>query len=1179
MRLNIYSLILAFFCLSSPIFAQKSVYIPAYLRDTNTPDGAQFSMNKTAESENFIIIWGNTVGTNPANYSDPDLRFNPLAILDTMEYIYDEFKELEFLDDAPGTILSQYKIPIVMYNTWGPNGAQGFANGGDADGVIGAFWVHPNAMRDGGVAAHELTHSLQAQTNIDYRTTNGLGPVWQKSGIFWETHANFMRNLLYPRSVTAWGMDVYHIETFGDWKNTYENYPLLFALMESEGIDMVNRLWRESMPNEYPLQAYKRLSGYSNAQFNDSLYLYARRMATYDFSYKNVGNYFRQYRADDLKYYLPSTQATYTILNKIPGSDNRYEVPIELAPEEFAYNVIPLHLTASDTCGVLVKFKGQTGVNSHAGWRYGFVTEKEDGTVGRYSETYSADEGEVYFHLENGEEKMYFVVMGAPVDGIQTNENNDTWHGYPKHFRYPYEIAIEGATPEGHQRQFDFRESFKNDGTLHPNGGGFVQNSVQIDPTVYVGPHAIVLGNSVLTGNVRIENTALVNNANLSGSVIVRNNAFVNGGTYSQNAIIEGQAFVENASMSGNAKIGMRAKVTNYALSGTAEVGGDVVVYNQNGSCNSGVHYVLTNYYDDKLLQCDGRAASHPDNADVNNPISRFGAQEMAVSCDCIKKDPFQIKEYLALAPTCRDPQAGSVSFDLENSCGPFEYSWRGTGGISGSRLNNLATGTYYFTITDGLGRIIEENIEVPEPKMIEADLNVVNYNCASGALGTATVNILQSNGKVNYEWSNGSNDNDLEDLYPGSYTLNIRDTAGCIFTSTVDIETTGDLWLVTNVIDRGCHVGLDGSVAILTPTAYGPVTYLWEDGYDLPIRQDLTQGMYSVSVSDSLGCNNVFEFEIGPADTISLDFNIQDASCQGINNGSLEVIPLNGNPSYTISWSNGGSTASITDLEPGIYTVTVTDSTGCSNVREVEVESLDDIVLDLSYNPIICFGDSSEVTIQVSGGLPPYMYSWQGNSNLILPVGTYEFTLVDSAGCEKSEEITIEDNGEILPQAVVTNTMTPSAQNGSIVIDNIDGGTAPFEYLWSTGASGNSIDNLGEGTYELTITDSIGCEWYGSFVIEADASSLGEILVNDFLATLFPNPSDGKAVFIKIENPVKEGMELNLYDLAGRNIQNLNFDIVPNQFKLPQIQNAGFYLLELKAENGNRSLLKLVVE
>jgi hypothetical protein len=161
---------------------------------------------------------------------------------------------------------------------------------------------------------------------------------------------------------------------------------------------------------------------------------------------------------------------------------------------------------------VIVKFKGQTAINDHAGWRYGFVTAHPDGTISRYSDIYSDIEKEIFFDLEGDEDQLFLVVMGAPKDNIQTNKNNDTWKGYPKHFRYPYELNIIGAVPEGFQEAAKFRAQLKQNGALHTNGGGWVANGSNVASTVYVGPHAMVLGNSNISGNVRLENTALVRN-------------------------------------------------------------------------------------------------------------------------------------------------------------------------------------------------------------------------------------------------------------------------------------------------------------------------------------------------------------------------------------------------------------------------------------------------------------------------------------------------------------------------------------------------------------------------------------------------------------------------------------------------------------------------------------------
>jgi carbonic anhydrase/acetyltransferase-like protein (isoleucine patch superfamily) len=581
------------------------------------------------------LIWGDEAGEDPLQASNPDLRFDTTAILDTMEFIFEKFRALGFPDESAGTNLGIYKVPIIMLNTFGNDGVTGWAFGGDPDGIMGTFWAHPLAMHDGGVAAHEFTHSLQAQTVIDYRNMHGAGPVWLNAGIFWETHANFMRNLLYPQAVSAWGMDWYHIETWGDWKNTYENYPLLMAIMESDGMDIINRLWRESQSDEYPLQTYKRLSGFSQEEFNDHMFAYARRMATYDFTYHDLGKFFRQARRNDLMYNLASVQSTWTILKKDSITENHFYVPIELAPEEYAYNVIPVY-PEEDSCAVIVHFKGHTEANAHTGWRYGFVTADENGLLIRYSDTYSEVENEIGITLEGGETQLFLVIMGAPSDDITTNTSNDTWHGYPKHFRFPYEISITGGVPEGSQAPGQFRSSQKSAGHLHPNGGGWIEHDAEVAPSVYVGPYAMVLGTSQITDDVRIEGASMINNAFISDHVIVRDNALVTGGLLSGHAIIGGQSFVENATVEDNALVHMRARVSNYYLHGDIEVGGDVIVYNASGDCDNGVYYRLTNYYDDKLLECDDRTADHPDNKDVNEEITPFSTAEVQVGCDCV---------------------------------------------------------------------------------------------------------------------------------------------------------------------------------------------------------------------------------------------------------------------------------------------------------------------------------------------------------------------------------------------------------------------------------------------------------------------------------------------------------------------------------------------------------------
>jgi len=1075
---------LLFIGIAALSFSQKTVHIPNYLQNPNDVNGAQFSWSKTAQSENFILIWGNTVGVNPANYPDPNLAFNPSKILDTMEFIYDEFKLLGFLDDAPGTNLAQYKVPIVMYGTWGANGAQGFANGGDADGIIGAFWVHPSAMLDGGVAAHEFAHSLQAQNNIDYRSDHGLGNSWQNAGIFWECHANFMRNLLYPQFVTAWGMDVYHYETWGDWKNTYENYAILMAIMESEGIDMVNRLWRESIRTEYPLQAYKRLAGYNQARFNDSLYQYARRMATYDYNYKNLGSRFRQKRNADLNNWLPTIQNAYSILRPVAGgAAGRYEIPIEQAPEEYAYNVIPLYPHA-DSCAVIVKFKGQTGVNAHAGWRYGFVAAKANGTVSRYSPTYSANTGEIHFRLQSGETRLYLVVMGAPPTQITTNTSNDTWRGYPKHFRFPYELTISGAVPEGYQTPANFRSQLKTNGHIHANGGGWVQNSASVAASVYVGPTAIVLGNSNISGQVRIEGTSLVRQATMSGNVRVLGNAFVDRGTYSSNAKIQGNAFVINATMSGSALVGMRARVDNYVLSGTVEVGGDVVVYNDAGNCNNGVHYRLTNYYDNKLLECDGRTASHSANSDVNSSYSAFSDAQMALSCSCggtqnVVADSLQIGR-----PTCTNPAGGSVQFFISNSCPPLSYSWS-KGAETGSNLSGLFAGNYSFTITDGLGKQGVFAVQIPAPPALSGSMTSQPFDCASTEGGTVGAVLGGGTAPFAWLWSGGETEPALQNLPPGNYALTVTDALGCSFAGAAEIGLSGQLNAAISATPVDCSGTGGGLLETELSSGIAPFTYLWSNGETEAELQNLPPGNYELTVTDALGCTFAAAAEIALSGQLNATISATPVDCAGTSGGTLEAMLLSGTAPFTHLWSSGETEPVIQNLPPGNYALTVTDALGCTFAGSAEIGLSGQLNAAISATPVDCAGTSGgTLEAMLLSGTAPFTHLWSSGETEAelqnLPPGNYGLTVTDALGCTFAAAAEIGLSGHLDAEISAT-PIDCSSTGGGALETALSSGTAPFVHLWSNGETEPGLQNLPPGNYALTVTDALGCSFAGS--------------------------------------------------------------------------------------------------
>lgn len=583
-----------------------------------------WSWSKSYQSANFVVFWGNIVGTSPATYSDPNLRFNPQSICDTLEKIYTKFvTQIGFCSDAATKNLGKYKIIIVMNDTWGSGGPSGWAFGGTYGNTIGAMWVHPNSTRDGAVISHELTHALQGMISIQENTVGGGYVGWEPAGFFWEAHANYMRTQMYPRFAGDdlprwWGTQSFHLSST---RHHYGTFKWLYRIQDTDGLTMVNRLWKESVRNEHPVITYRRLKGWTQAQLNDFMFDYAKREVAYDYTSNNFGAIMRaeynRVKAQEPHYLW----RRFTVLQQVNAGSGRYVVPDAFAPQDYGYNIIPLYTTCSSR-NVTVKFKGHTEVNSTAGWRYGFVALKADGTVSRYSAVNAANESELSFQLNSGETELFFVVSGAP-----TTHTSYVWEpGWPKIKRCPYELRIANAVPEGYQA--NFRSYWKTNGHTHSNGGGWVSNSATVAATAYVGPGAFVRGSANISGNARIEGTAWVENATVRDNVKINGNASVWGGTYSGSAQITDNAVLSNCTVSGSAIVKGNAMEWGVSFGSTVTVGGDAEI----GSCSTPGVYLQVPHGNNGRSECDGKGAGDASNTDVNAAYTLFTDAQMAFS-------------------------------------------------------------------------------------------------------------------------------------------------------------------------------------------------------------------------------------------------------------------------------------------------------------------------------------------------------------------------------------------------------------------------------------------------------------------------------------------------------------------------------------------------------------------
>ena len=584
--------------------AEKEVYIPNDFK--NDPVMKQWSWEKSYQSDNFVVFWGDLVGEDPQHSADPDLQFDPKEICGILETCYEKFVgEIGFVDDSVRENLGKYKIVIVMNETWEGGGPTGWAFGAAYDDTIGAMWVHPNATRDGGAISHEFGHALQNMVSI--QGSDGSGFIgFEPAGSFWESHTQFMRTQMYPErageDMPRW-MATAHFH-LSSTRHHYCAFRWLMHLQRTDGIELINRIWSESRQNEHPLETLKRLKKWDQDDLNDFIYDYAIRNVVFDYPVNGFGDVFRA-QMERLEQNEPhSLWRRYTILDAVDADRGHYRVPDAFAPQDYGYNIIPLHLSGRSRT-VQIQFAGIDGIHGNEGWRYGFVIV-DDGGQPRYSRCASEPKRDISVQLKP-REQLYLVVVGAP-----RTHHSYVWEpGWPKIDRFPYELIIDGAVPEGFQD--DFRERYHVDGHRHPNGKGWVADSASVDKSVFVGPRAIVRGNSRITGEVRIEGAAWVENVQIRGHVTVSGNARIYGGSVSGDAVITDNAVLTHCTVSDRAEVRDNALAWNATYSGDVVVGGDSEI--ERGA--SGVYLQCPHGNNGRTAE-DGLGADHESNQDVN---------------------------------------------------------------------------------------------------------------------------------------------------------------------------------------------------------------------------------------------------------------------------------------------------------------------------------------------------------------------------------------------------------------------------------------------------------------------------------------------------------------------------------------------------------------------------------
>jgi pregnancy-associated plasma protein-A/SprB-like repeat protein/type IX secretion system substrate protein len=526
---------------------------------------------------------------------------------------------------------------------------------------------------------------------------------------------------------------------------------------------------------------------------------------------------------------------------------------------------------------------------------------------------------------------------------------------------------------------------------------------------------------------------------------------------------------------------------------------------------------------------------------------------------------------------SCNGEDDGFIVVTTSGGVIPITFEW--SNGENTQSLFGLASGLYVLTVTDGNNCEIVEEFVITEPPVIEVNISSTNETIL-GDDGTATALGSGGTGSIIYEWSNGEMTPSIDNLAPGTYTLTITDELGCTQTEMVIIEEftdfCGSFDATVQSTGVNCFGNNNGTAVAEGLGGLPPYQYNWSNGSNLAAIDNLSGGTYMVTITDENDCIIILSTTVTEPSELTLDLIPYNGNCGST--GIIDALVNGGTQIYEYNWSTGDTADFISGLNDGIYTVTVTDSNGCTVIGEATIENDEGgVEIDSEVNSVSCFGESDgEIDITTLSGTAPFSYNW--NTGEItqdlqnLDAGTYTVLITDADNCSYLTTFVVSSPAELT--ANIEWTPANSGNNGT-AIASASGGTSPYTYQWSNGSNSSSIGNLNTGNYVVTVTDVNGCEVITSVVIGTTAVNELPGLEN---LEISPNPSNGNFVLNAAFSTFKTGY-VEVYNILGQQVFVSDFS---NQLVILEIgllnQPAGSYLLVIKTEEG-RAVRKLIIQ
>jgi len=496
------------------------------------------------------------------------------------------------------------------------------------------------------------------------------------------------------------------------------------------------------------------------------------------------------------------------------------------------------------------------------------------------------------------------------------------------------------------------------------------------------------------------------------------------------------------------------------------------------------------------------------------------------------------VSNYNGYEVSCFGASDGQAIFNASGGVIPYSISWNNQPYMLGATITGLSESNLNFELIDLNGCTEQLTAVITQPPLLSILTNVLsNYggsdvSCPGAADGQCIV--IPSGGVLpyQYEWEDGSSqDVSADTLTAGSYSVIVMDANGCSVHDEVVIEDPEPIAVTAQVTSNyngyqvSCFGANDGLAAAQASGAVAPYTYWWSNGSTVPTASALHAGLVTVFATDNHNCDTVsVQLELNQPDSIRLnsytisDYNGFGVSCPNSTDGSLEADIAGGIMPYNYSWSNGNTTAAISNLSAGEYTLAVADLNNCVRYFSFNLTESDSLSIQALILPDTCLREVGSIQLSPSGGAGNLAASLNGEPvdemSCCLLSGAYTVRLIDVNGCVLQESLNVSN----VPGPIADFSLSPppycSGETEIGFYDNSEGQVVKWLWSFDDGSleSGKDVTHLYKepGVYQasLSVTDINQC---------MDAVTT-PIIVNPELRVFIPNS------FTPDQNGLNEG-------------------------------------------------------